>query len=370
MDFDWDTFMSDAWPWIWPSVTLIAWLVLGFYLVRRLLRFLLARAEKTVNPYDDELVPTLRRPLQVGVLIAGLALWRTLAPLPPGTSTALGLVTKGAITLVIVLVIDGIIQTWMAIRARSSNVLATTGHVLRIAARVVVYIVGALMMLSNMGIDVTPIVASLGVGSLAIGLALQKTLEDFFSGLLLAADQPVRIGDWVEFDGLTGSVISIGWRSSRILTLHRTYVIVPNSVLAQSKLINRSFPDENFQFQAEVGVGYETDLDRVIEILRDVVTAVHREDKRATPDFKPIPVCKGFGDSSIDFAVWCSSKSWGEHFGLKDVVVRAIRRRFAQDGINIPFPIRTLDVPKHSVDALMALRLPSPPPTDAAPPAT
>ena len=109
MDFDWDTFMSDAWPWIWPSVTLIAWLVLGFYLVRRLLRILLARAEKTVNPYDDELVPTLRRPLQVGVLIAGLALWRTLAPLPPGTSTALGLVTKGAITLVIVLVIDEIV---------------------------------------------------------------------------------------------------------------------------------------------------------------------------------------------------------------------------------------------------------------------
>lgn len=356
MDLDWDAFIGEAWPWIWPSIALIAWLIVGLFLVHRLLRFLIARTARTANPYDDALVPALRRPLQVGVLIAGVALWRALAPLPPGASAALAVVTKAALVLVVILIIDGVVQTWIAVRARSSNVLATSGHVLRIAIRVVIYIVGALMLLSNVGVNVTPIVASLGVGSLAIGLALQKTLEDFFSGLLLAADQPARIGDWVEFDGLTGSVISIGWRTARILTRERTYVIVPNSVLAQSKLINRSFPDEDFLFQAEVGVGYECDLDQVVALLSEIALAVHESDPRATANYQPSPACKALGSSSIDFAVWCSARSWVEHFGLKDAVLRAIRRRFAEEGINIPFPIRTLDIPQQSVERLMALR--------------
>jgi len=345
---DWDAFWSNVWPWVWPSAVLIAWWVGGAYLARRAVRFLVKRAENTDNVYDDVLMPRLHRPLQIGVLIIGLNLWAQLAPIPGDLGDALAVITKVGLITILLLVTDSAMQSWMVVRSRSSRVMATSGSVLRTTVRVVVFIVGTLMILSAVGIDVTPLVASLGVGSLAVGLALQKTLEDFVAGLLLAADQPVRIGDYIEVDGLEGTVLLIGWRSSRLVTRGNSHVIVPNSVLAQSRVVNRSRPNERVDFMIEVGVHYDSNLEHVGRCCVEEATALHRSDARATADYAPRALVVAFGASSIDFVVWCSAKSWLDHYGLKDEVMRAIRRRFAAEGITIPYPMRTLDVPPDS----------------------
>lgn len=341
-------FWDVALPWIWPSASLIVWLIIGLVGGGQLVHLFTKRAAKTENLYDDMLAPRLRRPLQIGVIVIGLYLWAQFAPVPEDASEVVGILSKTGLIIIIVMAVDAVIQTWMQVRAQSSRVLATSGGVLRTAARMVIFIIGSLMVLTAVGIDVTPLVASLGVGSLAVGLALQKTLEDFVAGLLLAADQPVRVGDFVEVEGLAGTVLQIGWRSSRLETRDRSHVIVPNSVLAQSKLVNRSRPEEQVEFIIEVGVHYDSDLEQVIKVCVEVATEIHERDPRAFPGYIPRANMVGFGDSSLDFVVWCSARRFLDHFGLKDVVMRALRARFAAEGINIPYPIRTLDVPPDS----------------------
>ncbi|PKN55265.1 MAG: hypothetical protein CVU56_22290 [Deltaproteobacteria bacterium HGW-Deltaproteobacteria-14] len=341
-------FWDEALPWIWPTAALIAWLTLGLLGGGRLVHYLTKRAEGTANIYDDLLTPRLRRPLQLGVIVVGLYVWAQFAPVHDKVRGAIDVLSKAGLIIIIVMAVDAVIQTWMQVRSQSSRVLATSGGVLRTSAKVVVFIIGSLMVLTAVGIDVTPLVASLGVGSLAVGLALQKTLEDFVAGLLLAADQPVRVGDFVEVDGLSGTVLQIGWRSSRLETRERSHVIVPNSVLAQSKLINRSRPEEQVEFIIEVGVHYDSDLDQVVRVCVEVATEIHERDPRAAPGYVPRANMARFGDSSLDFVVWCSARRFLDHFGLKDRVMRALRTRFAAEGINIPYPIRTLDVPSDS----------------------
>ncbi|PIE19246.1 MAG: hypothetical protein CSA66_02645 [Proteobacteria bacterium] len=345
---DWDTFWGDAWPWAWPSLVAITWLVLSSLASRRMLTMLAKRAETTDNPYDDELVPALKRPLMLVVVIVTVMLWAEFTPLPDSLAHILGVVTQSLLTLTIVMVVDAVLQTWLVVKARSSRVLATSGGVLRVFARVVVYIIGGLMVLASMGIDITPLIASLGVGSLAIGLALQKTLEDFISGLLLAADQPVRVGDYVDVDSLSGTVLRIGWRSARIETRDKMHVIVPNSVLAQSKVVNRSRPTERVEFTVGVGVGYESDLKHVADVLAELADRVHRDSPDAAEGFSPIVLVERFGASSIDFVVWCSAVRWLQRPALMNAMIHAIHARFREEGINIPFPIRTLDLPPSS----------------------
>ncbi|MFT7580613.1 MAG: small-conductance mechanosensitive channel [Myxococcota bacterium] len=345
---DWDAFWTDAWPWSWPTIVLLCWLLLGAFVVRRFLAFLARRAERTQNDYDDHLIPLLKRPLHLALLIVGLSVWIKLAPLSKEVEDGVLLVTKASISLIILLLVDAAIQTWMIVREKTSSVLQTSGKVLRAFARVVVYLVGGLMVLSTIGIDVTPIIASLGVGSLAVGLALQSTMQDFISGLLIAADQPIRVGEYVEIEALAGTVMSIGWRSTRIRTRDNMFVIIPNSQLATNKLINRSRPDASVEFKTPVGVGYESDLRHVERILNEVAREVHDSHPSAVKAYAPVAATASFGGSSVDFYVWCKAKHWLQYPALLDAMIHAIHVRFNAEGINIPFPIRTLDIPMAS----------------------
>jgi hypothetical protein len=153
--------------------------------------------------------------------------------------------------VLVILFTDGLAQGWMIARTEHSKVLKTSGGVLRTSARVLIYIIGGLMALSSIGFDVTPVLATLGIGSAAAGFALKGTLEDFLAGLLIAADQPLAVGDFIIVsDEHQGWVLAIGWRTTRILTRYDMHVIVPNSKLAQSSFINTSRPREECRFHA------------------------------------------------------------------------------------------------------------------------
>jgi small-conductance mechanosensitive channel len=132
------------------------------------------------------------------------------------------------------------------------------------------------------------------------------------------------------------------------------YVILPNSSLAQATLVNRSMPDTEVLFTVPVGISYSSDLDRSAEIVRQVAVELTAEDPRAVKSFTPRVVYRQFGASSIDFVCWLRARDWESHFGLQDTFIRRLHVRFGVEGINIPFPIRTLDLPK-------GLTLPAPP---------
>ena len=135
------------------------------------------------------------------------------------------------------------------------------------ALRAVLATLTVLIILSNMGVSITPIIASLGITSLAVALALQPTLENFFSGIQLVMDKPIRIGDYIELDsGEQGFVEKIGWRSTWIRMLPNNIVIMPNSKLSNSKLINYYYPERELSVPVEVGVHYSSDLELVEKV--------------------------------------------------------------------------------------------------------
>lgn len=341
-------------PWFWGTVVFVAFVATSLLVMRRALRFLAGKASGTGSSIDDTLVTALRRPAHVLILFAGVLLWAELVPAPTLVTTNLGRIGEVVLIVVVALFADSLLVEVIERRRASSRVFATAGTVLRSMARVVLFIVAALMVLGTVGIAITPIVASLGIGSLAIGLALQSTLEDFIAGLLIAADQPVTIGDFVELGerNLSGTVDTIGWRTTRILTLERTKVIVPNSALARATIINRSRPSPVLRFQAEVGVHYDSNLDQVARVVHATASGIQATHPHATRDFVPVVTFVAFGSSSIDLKVWIEATDWVHHFQVHDAFIRALHDRFRAEGIVIPYPIRTLDVPPEVKRAL------------------
>ncbi|MFO0751403.1 MAG: mechanosensitive ion channel family protein [Myxococcota bacterium] len=338
--------LGELQPWFWGTVGLVAFIGVALALVRRVLGFFAAKAGSTTTMLDDVLIASLRRPAHVLILLAGFVLWIDLVPAPPALTSRVGMVAQASVVVVVVLFLDALTAQIIERRRATSRVVATAGTVFRAMARVLLFVLGLLMVLGTIGIEITPVIASLGVGSLAIGLALQSTLEDFIAGLLIAADQPVTVGDFVDLghDGLAGTVDSIGWRTTRLLTRERTKVIVPNATLARATLVNRSRPSPIVRFQASVGVHYDSQLGQVARVVQEVAAALQAEHDKATRDFQPVVTFVGFGESSVDLVVWLEAIDWEGHFLLHDAFIRALHERFRVEGIVIPYPIRTLEL--------------------------
>lgn len=344
---------SEVQPWVWYSLGLIGWVIGGVVLTRRGVSLLAHRASTTHTEIDDAIVAAIRRPLYMVLLFIGINVWVMLVPFGARAWAVMEKVNAGAGTLAMLLFIDSFIDAYISLRASTSRVLETSGPVLKSTARVLIIVVGSLMLLDSVGIDVTPILASLGVGSLALGLALQKALEDFLSGLLIAADQPIRVGDFIEvFGEESGTVLAIGWRTTRIRTRDDMVVIIPNSKLSQSTVVNRSMPRSSVEFIVNVGVAYDSDLERVAEIAVEVGEKLQADDSRATDGYSPRLVYMAFGESSIDFQLWLSARNWEATFALRDAFIRKLHARFNEEGVTIPFPMRTLDIPPEVVAQL------------------
>ncbi|MCB9728779.1 MAG: mechanosensitive ion channel family protein [Deltaproteobacteria bacterium] len=343
-------------PWVPATVLFLLWMLGGFYVARKAVHVFAGRAARTHSVFDDAIAAAILTPLHLLIVVGGALVWASSVPLPANVRQPVHLAAVALAVLAATVFLDGFVRKTIELRAATSNVLATSGGVLRSAARILVYIIGALMLLSVAEIPIAPLLTSLGIGSLAIGLALQKTLEDFIAGLLIAADQPIRVGDFVEVvDGsVSGTVLSIGWRTTRLRTREDTYIVVPNARLAQSTVVNRSMPAADLCFTVPVGIAYHSDLDAAGAATVAVARDIQSNDPRAVPGYEPRVTYEAFGDSSINFKVWMRARNWEGHFGMRDAFIRALHIRYAAEGITIPFPMRTLDLPPGTTLAVSA----------------
>jgi small-conductance mechanosensitive channel len=205
------------------------------------------------------------------------------------------------------------------------------------------YLVGGLILLAYYNVDITPIIAGLGVGGLAVALALQPTLGNFFAGTQIVSDRVVRVGDYIELnDGTRGYVTDIGWRSTRIRTQQNNMVIIPNSNLAASIVTNFYGPTMEIGVVVNCGVSYSSDLTKVQEVALDVARKVVAEMDEAAKDFEPRFYYEEFGDSNINFWVWVQAIERLASFRLKSELIRQLHARFGREGITINYPVRRL----------------------------
>lgn len=227
---------------------------------------------------------------------------------------------------------------------RDSKALPQTTLIANII-KLFVFLMGFLILMDNLGVSITPILTAMGVGGLAVALALQKTLSNLFSGLYIIATKEVEPGQYIKLSsGEEGYVMDITWRSTMIRDLTDYMIIVPNEKLAEAIISNYNKPEKEMSILVPVGVGYESDLTQVEEVTKEVVRKLMNEVDGGVKDFEPQIRFHTFGDSSIDMTVVLRIKEYADHYKIRNEFVKRLHKRYKKEGINLPFPIRTIEM--------------------------
>lgn len=212
-----------------------------------------------------------------------------------------------------------------------------------VVARVIVFVIALLVLLQSWGISITPLLGALGVGGLAVALAMQDTLSNFFGGLQILATKKVKPGDFVKLEsGEEGYVVDVDWRHTSIRQLPNNMILVPNSTLVNSTITNYYYPERELSVIVQVGVSYDSDLDKVERVTVDVAREVLREVDGGVVTFEPFIRYHTFDDFSIDLSVILRAREVTDQYLLKHEFVKRLHKRYGQEGIEIPFPIRTI----------------------------
>jgi small-conductance mechanosensitive channel len=223
---------------------------------------------------------------------------------------------------------------------------------LRRMAIILVGLIAVTMALSHFNINISGMIATLGISSLAIALAAQDSLSDVINGFLIMLDQPYRVGDRIEILDLDtwGDVVDIGLRSTRVRTRDNRMVIVPNSVIGKSLVVNYSYPDTKYRIQVHVGVAYGTD----VELARQTITDAARGVEGVLESHPVEALFLEFGESAMIFRVRWWIESFVDTRRMFDHVNTRIYQALDTAGIELPPPLRELH---HHIDEENTIRL-------------
>jgi len=315
---------------------LLGWIVL---LVMRRVARRFAKREKMV--VVSQFIECLTRPVFILILVQGLLFSFRSLPVLEQWHAIFAQVSMSAIIVIgtygIARVLNVGLEWYLSSRAVKKEVTIDEGLV-RFLKRImlaIVYTLGALILMDYLNVEISPILAGLGIGGLAIALALQPLLSNFFAGTQIIADRVARVGDFLQLENeeLSGYVIDLGWRSTRIRTLFDTIVIIPNSQLADSTVTNFQAPDEELTFVVKSGVTYDSDLSYVKNVALQVAQEVIKESDDAVKTFEPWFIYDECGDANINFWVWIRAKDYMSSLRLKSEFIIHLRARFQQEEI-------------------------------------
>lgn len=206
-------------------------------------------------------------------------------------------------------------------------------------AKITIYVFGCLTILQTLGFSITPILATLGIGGLAVALAFQETLSNIFSGLYLIISKQVRPRDYVKLEtGQEGYVIDITWRNTVIKEMPGNIIVVPNTKLASAIFTNYHLPSKEITIKLNLGVSYDSDLEKVEQVTVEVAKEIMEEFYEIDTEFKPFICYEDMGDYSIRFNVYLRvSEFQDQRFAIHEFIKR-IHKRYKQENIQIPFP--------------------------------
>ena len=329
--------------WGIPSGALIIWLGLVFSLIPIAMRYLRAKAGVSKIALDDVLVSALEAPLILCLVGVGLKVFFDAVPL------SLKVARYATALLIIIFIVAGytfldkIFIGGLSRYSKKVHFIATSAGALKSLIRIVILGLVVLIILDRLNVTITPFLASMGIGGLVIALALQDTLANFFAGLHIFADRPISVGNYIKLEsGEEGYVSHIGWRNTRIRMLPNNTIIIPNSRVVNSQIINYYRPQKEMAARVQVGVSYDSDLDHVERVAVEVAREVLQDTPGGVKEFEPFIRYHTFGDFSINFTVILRVHEYVDRYLVTHEFVKRLHKRFNQEGIEIPFPIRTL----------------------------
>jgi small-conductance mechanosensitive channel len=339
--------------WGFPLLFLSLWMAFVFTVIPSFVRYLKKRAEKQQHAFNAVFLSALGTPLVLILLYIGLNMFiDMIPPVPPRWEKYLNISLFMLFVIAGYLFMDLLLMRVISRYSKTVDVIASHAGVTKTLYRIILLAFAAFIILDHLKITITPFLASLGIGGLVMALALQDTLSNFFSGIYLFFDKPIRIGDYIKLEsGEEGYVTQVGWHSTRIQTLSNNTVIVSNAKLAGSRITNFYLPDKEIPVGVNVGVTYESDLEKVESVTVGVAREVLRDTAGAVREFEPSIGYSSFGESGIHFSVNLRAEEYANQYLIIHEFIKRLHRRYETEGIEITSPVRNIYIRKGSSEA-------------------
>ncbi|MBH1935801.1 mechanosensitive ion channel family protein [Streptomyces sp. AV19] len=327
--------------------------------LRVVLRWLGERARRTKWSGDDVIVDVLRTVAPWAAVAAGIAAAAAALPLNRAVGhTVNQILTAGVMATVsfaAARVAGGLVRSV----AQSRSGVAGSATIFVNITRVMVLAIGFLVILESLGISIAPLLTALGVGGLAIALALKDTLANLFAGVHILVSKTVQPGDYIRLSsGEEGYVVDINWRNTVVEELSNNLVIIPNAKLAGTNMTNFNRPEQKLSVTVQAGVAYDSDLEHVERVTVEVAEDVMRTVGGADPEHEPAVRFHTFGDHRIGFSVILGVGEFSDKYRIKHEFIKRLHQRYAAEGIRIPVPARTVELRRTAEPVIPRPRVP------------
>lgn len=343
------------WEAAFAAITFGAAIIFAFIVHPLISRIAKLFAARTATTLDDILIKAVQTPVFILILVIGLFMALSIVTYLDRWQ---GMISKAwivAVSVVVVIIIQRLINglvTWYGQELAHRTETDLDNKLIPLVRRILtfaIYSIALLLILNNLGVEISALIAGLGLGGLAVALALQPALGNLFSSAMMVSDGVVSDGDFIELHGgPMGSVLDVGWRSTKIMTPQGNIVSIPNSKLADTIFTNYQKPKPEMAAVIFCGVAYESNLVEVERIALEVCLQVRDElpQEAVVKSYEPILRFREFGDSNITFLVVMRATDRGNTFLVTHEVVKRLHERFGQEGIEINYPVRKILYPE------------------------
>ena len=330
---------------IYAIITIIIGIIVAI-LARGVVRFLKKYAETTKTQWDDIIIAAIGTPVQVGIVAVSVYIaLKYFGVVPEEYSWAISDKVLNSVYI--------LLGTWIA-SSLAHNIILIYGHslaekgegplddrlieFLELTARYVIWFIGIMLILVNLEVDITPFLAGAGIVGLAFALAAQDLISNFYGGVVITIDKPFKVGDGVKVDQHYGDVIDIGPRSTRLKTGDNQIITIPNNKITTNYVINYSEPDLTLRIAIPVSVASGTDPAKIKELLLEIAHTIIQKTGYVLEEPAPQAFFREFGDYGLRFVLYVWARKYNLTDEVKDAINLEIARRFAAEGIDIPFP--------------------------------
>lgn len=316
---------------------------IGYSILRFVFKRLSHFGSRATRQYFQIFVDSARMPASLWLLL--LASFLTL--LVSNSSPYIVEISKKILLVLLILSITSVIANTIVaaikLQARRARTKTQVTSLMQNLAGAMVYILGILVILYILHIEITPVLATLGIGGLAVALALQGTLADLISGFYISASRQIKIGDYIKLEsGEEGYVTDINWRATQVRMIPNNIILVPNEKLAKLIVTNYHLPSKELFVLVDIGVHYNSDLEKVEQVTIEVAKEVMKE-IFGIPDGETSLKYHTFGDFSINFTISIKAKEFLDGYKLKHEFIKRLHERYKAEGIVIPFPTRAIN---------------------------
>ena len=332
----------DVWRALGPTIGFAA----GGLVIGLVIAFLVLPSTRGSRTWWSDLVnAVLRGPVVLWCMAGALYLASEILTIQPRFAVGMRRTLFVLVVLSISWSVARIVGAIIAHVARPLSGTLASATLLVNIVRLLVLSFGVLIVLQYFGVAITPLLTALGVGGLAVGLALQDTLANFFAGIYILSSRQVRPGDFVRLEsGAEGYVQDITWRYTTIRELANNVTVVPNAKLASASVTNYYLPNTEISVSVPVVVSFDSDLEQVETVTLGVAREVLRDTPGAVTGFEPSLRFSGFGESGIAFSVNLRGREVVDQYLIKHEFIKRLQRRYREAGIRIPYPTRTVEL--------------------------